>query len=407
MVEQLRTALHDDLLDEAAAKQARRCLERLGKPLRVTVFGSSASYASDLANILIGKRVLGTESESSLVRLLHNQSERARIIHNDNSQSSLRGPDVSNAFANSPRMVELGMDLPSLSKMTVVRAASDTINGLNGAIKWAVPKTDVAIWCTMSFTAYDLALWLDLPEHIRDRGYLVVRPGYTVGHRCRELFRSVLQVDARAASAARSDAGDVNKAAFRGAGGTDLIKTMRREIELAERAASDAAYVLMKRHIEPALKNRPKSICDIQAIEKNAKMSGLVGGQGDKTPDGHHRDNVTPLERPLVRADASTVKGPQPERPVRSRPIAHSVEEELTASIISQMFSKNTDEKAENSSSDQLNPRRVRPISRTRSRPVLRQNEAETKPQLVEAPAHTRHPADKASQTGTRGSERK
>ena len=375
-VESIQSALNDGLLDGNVAELARQCLDKLGNPLRVTILGAAVTEASALANFLIGQPILQANSERSLVRMVHHGSERARVICRDNTQKTFRGMEVSQAFDSDPKMVEIGMDLPALGKMTVVRAASPSMRELRGAIKWIASSTDVVLWCTSLFGESEKALWGALPERLRDRGYLITKPGaITPEMRASESeFQGIIEIDARVASAARSSPKGLNKSAFRAAGGNVMIKALKREIELSERAASDAAYVILKRHVEPALKNRP-------ARPKTEKPVFV-----DDVAPPVHKDNVTALDRPLIlRDEPAEVRR---ERASRPRPVSNPVREELTTSAISTMFAPTKEDEQPTKLPERPNSKRIRPISRTRSRPVSRRPSVEVKPQLVEtAPA--------------------
>ncbi|CAN0604805.1 unnamed protein product, partial [Ectocarpus sp. 12 AP-2014] len=61
-------------------------------------------------------------------------------------------------------------------------------------------------------------------------------------------FVDLLRIDPRAAMAARERPGGVDKTSFKNAGGTALVRAIKKEIENSAQAALDAAQVILIRH---------------------------------------------------------------------------------------------------------------------------------------------------------------
>ncbi len=249
----LRRALSAGVLDDQVADLAKQCLSRLTGTVRLSVLGPLVEDATDLVNFLAGRELLGADSGDTLVRLIHAEEPQAVAYYGNETKKSFAGSDIPRAFEDKPQLVKLGSDATALAKVTILRAARAETAALRKATQWAAAKSDVLLWCSHEFTEEEESIWIDLPKRARDHGFLVLpKHLYDVDEnrqRGERLFSGVLGIDAAAACAARSHPNGVNKSAFSEAGGTAMVKTVKRELEAIRQGALDAGQVILLRDV--------------------------------------------------------------------------------------------------------------------------------------------------------------
>ncbi|NNE89351.1 MAG: hypothetical protein HKN27_14875 [Silicimonas sp.] len=246
----LAQALKSGRLSSNSVEIAGQCLKRLDSPLRLTVLGTNAKFTNQLLNLLVGARVVDPNAGHVTMQVLHNDRPAAVAIYADESRKTFKNDDIVNAFDGDPSRVRVGYDLPSLKKVSFLRVSADDTVGLAKSIRWSVMPSDVVLWTGAEFNEADKRIWAALPQRIRDHSYLI-QPldGVASAETLRESgFVDRLRIDPRAASAARERPGGVDKISFKNAGGTALVRAVKKEIETSAQSALDAAQVILMRH---------------------------------------------------------------------------------------------------------------------------------------------------------------
>ncbi|MEP1629332.1 MAG: hypothetical protein ABJK15_12030 [Lentilitoribacter sp.] len=287
-------------LSSNAEEMAGQCLKRLESPLRLTILGTNSTYTNRLLNLIVGAKCVDPSAGHVTMQVMHNDRPAAVSIYADETRKTFKDQDIILAFDGNPSRVRVGYDLPSLRKISVLRVSADTTAGLAQSIRWSVMPSDVVLWCGSEFGETDKKIWAALPQRIRDHSYLIqpldgIASAETVDD---SGFFDLLRIDPRAAMAARERPGGVDKTSFKNAGGTALVRAVKKEIENSEQAALDAAQVILIRHAKD-LEGLPEPTLD--DIDEPKK--------GDPSFD---QDNDAPV---------ATQKTPTPvTRPVEEQP---------------------------------------------------------------------------------------
>ncbi len=252
--QRLKSLIETDRLSEADRSVAAQCLRRLENPLRLTVFGTDPAHAAELVNLMVGQAVIPPDIPRGRIQVLNGPALVAQAHAADGTKHRVDGPDISAAFDGDPARVRVFADLPVLKKLSVLIAVDpDPARLIRDAAK-TLPPADMTIWSGADLAPGMDEIWQAMPEALRDHSYLVLSPrmNFPSWDAIAPDFVDVLSVDPRRAQDAKSAAGGVDKAAFKAAGGTALVKAIKKELDILVQSASDAAQVLCARHAQEA-----------------------------------------------------------------------------------------------------------------------------------------------------------
>ena len=328
-VTRLAQALKSGRLTSNSEEIAGQCLKRLESPLRLTVLGTNAKFVNQLLNLLVGARVVDPNAGHVTMQVLHNERPAAVAIYADESRKTFKDEDIVLAFDGTPSRVRVGYDLPSLKKVSFLRVSADDTAGLAKSIRWSVMPSDVVLWTGTTFNDLDAKMWAALPQRIRDHSYLV-QPldGVASAETLRDSgFVDLLRIDPRAASAARERPGGVDKTSFKNAGGTALVRAVKKEIEISAQSALDAAQVILMRNAKQ-LEDLPEPTEEeLEATSKPPENSFDTPAEDLPEPPA-----VAPVEeQPALRVVASAERVVVPSRPsIEKQPVAVETPEQET-----------------------------------------------------------------------------
>ncbi|WP_413718782.1 hypothetical protein [Silicimonas sp. MF1-12-2] len=149
-------------------------------------------------------------------------------------------------------------------------------------------STDVAIWTGGACSEAMRDLWDQLPEMVRAHSYLVLPPnGDAPGwDDLAQEFAGALSVDARLALHAKNRRRGVDKESFKAAGGTELVKIIKKEIDQLIKQSEDVVEILCLRYdaqlaetqetvVDPSepLNAKPRSIINEREISEKSLIS--------------------------------------------------------------------------------------------------------------------------------------
>ena len=248
----LKHLIEDVELSRADKALAERCMRRLAQPLRVTVFGTDPRHAISLINLMIGQPVVSPSIQRARIQFLYGETAHARLQFRDGSQTRLEGSEFRRLFDDNPSRVRIYVDLPVLKKLSILVAAESNPTALCEDSEKTLPPADIAIWAGAELTTKMVEVWNNVPDRLRDHSYLVLSPDMDMSSwkSIAQEFVEIMRVDPRRAQEAKQAEGGVDKEAFREAGGTKIVKTIKKEIELLTQSAFDAADVLLLRYAD-------------------------------------------------------------------------------------------------------------------------------------------------------------
>lgn len=255
-------------LSRADRFMLEQCLRRIEQPLRLTVFGTDPRHAISLINLMIGQPVVSPSIPRARIQFLYSEKAHARLQFRDGTQERIDGTQFRRLFEDNPSRVRIYVDLPVLKKISILVAAEKDPEQLCVDVDKTLPATDIALWAGAELTPELAEVWENVPDRLRDHSYLVLSPKmeFQSWKGIAQEFVEILRVDPRRAQEAKDAEGGVDKEEFREAGGAQIVKTIKKEIDLLLQSALDAGDVLLMRYSEEA--GEPEEA----AIETEASM---------------------------------------------------------------------------------------------------------------------------------------
>lgn len=262
----LRHLIESGCLSKADRTIADQCQRRLEQPLRLTVFGTDPRHAIDLINLMVGQPVVAPSIHRARINFFHGEEAHARLQFRDGSRKRLEGSEFRRLFDDNPSWIRIYIDLPVLKKLSLLLATETKTRALCADVEKTLPASDIAIWAGQDLNEHLAQVWEQVPQRLRDHSYLVLSPEMdgSSWEPIAQEFVDVFRVDPRQAQEAKSAEGGVNKEAFKASGGAQIVRTIKKEIELLTQSALDASEVLFMRHADvlDAMKHKPAPVDD-------------------------------------------------------------------------------------------------------------------------------------------------
>ena len=289
------------------AEAAERLIERLERPARVALLGLPGSGKSAILNLLVGTIVVPEHLRLPTVVVQHGSEARMICTLADGRTEVIPGTDLSEVLRLAPALVTVEMDLPALKVITLLEVSAGPMEAeQRRATAWAQKRADIVIWCTTSYLPKEQLVWEDMPDVVKDNGFLFLTKIDLLGgreaaqgmlerveQRAGEEFRQVLAISAKQARAAMHAPGGLDREMFRDSGASAVITGIKTRVQMARRADMDMAELLLARHVE--------------ASEMVARRFAETGDQ--KAPEW-----VPPPEEPAVVPEPEpVVAAPPPE----------------------------------------------------------------------------------------------
>lgn len=330
-------------LPEADKVLGSQCLRRIEQPLRLTIYGTDTTYAISLLNLMIGQPVIPPTLRRARVQFLHGEIPYARLQFRDGSQKRIDGSDFRRLFDDNPHRIRVYVDLPVLKRLSMLVAVDRNPKALCADASKTLGGADLAIVTGDEVTDQMQRMWRQVPQPLKDHSYIVL-PHDAELEPWRVIepdFVKVLRVAPRRAQEAKSAPGGVDKEAFRKAGGAEIVKTMKTEIEMLTRSAMDAGELLLMRYAaELAALPEPEAPSETDATDveppamSSEEAAALLAEAGPVEPHGFEQLDPALLGKVASRSrllsnrtesagdDTPTPEPPVKNMPVRTRPIS-------------------------------------------------------------------------------------
>lgn len=166
----------DGLLPPSVAARAGRMRAGLERPVRVTVFGLPGTGKSAVMNALAGTRAIPDLSGLPTTDIAGGPDAVTELTLGDGRRIRHDGPPTVDDLALAPAFLRLTVPgAPGLEGLSLLEVVTDgSVADLAGAIRWAMPRTDIALWCTERLTDADRAAWAAAPDEIKDHAVMVL-----------------------------------------------------------------------------------------------------------------------------------------------------------------------------------------------------------------------------------------
>lgn len=174
-VRELEAALAMPDVPDRVARSFEALADRLRKPVRVTILGVEARRRRGLLCAILGKPPLPLDADWPTIEIAYAERPHTSAILSDGSALSAEGMPGADLLSRAPAFVGIKAQSEVLQRMTFLYLAAGPDRAEQAAaLKWAVPRTDVAVWCTRRFTATEAAIWAAAPDRIKHHAHLAV-----------------------------------------------------------------------------------------------------------------------------------------------------------------------------------------------------------------------------------------
>lgn len=245
------------------AEAAERLIDRLERPARIALLGLPGAGKSAVLNLLAGTVVVPETLRLPTIIVQYGAEAKMLCTLADGRVETVPGSDLSKVMAFSPAMVTLELDLGALKVISLLEVSAGPMEvDQRRAAAWASKRADMVIWCTTSYLPKEQVVWESLPDAVKDNGFLFLTKVDLLGsreaaegmlerveQRAGEEFRQVLSVSAKQARTAMK-AGGLDRDMFRESGAATVISTIKSRVQMARRADTDMAELLLARHVE-------------------------------------------------------------------------------------------------------------------------------------------------------------
>jgi hypothetical protein len=246
------------------AEAAERLIERLERPARIALLGLPGAGKSAVLNLLSGSVVVPENLRLPTIVVQHGSTERMICTLSDGQTQEVPGRDLTQVLTLNPALVTLELDLPALKVISLLEVSAGPMEAeQRRAAVWASKRADILIWCTTSYLPKEQQVWEGMPDTIKDNGFLFLTKVDLLGSReaargmlervelrAGEEFRQVLSLSAKQARQALQAPGGLDHELFRDSGAAAMISTIKTRVQMARRADTDMAELLLARHVE-------------------------------------------------------------------------------------------------------------------------------------------------------------
>ncbi len=258
----IKYAIENGLFPDSVAKSATQIVERLEQPLRVVLLGLPQSGKSMVLNLLAGQVLIPDGLRLPTTQVEAGTEPKMTCVLPDGSQKIISGTDLGSVEHLKPVFVTATVNLPALSQVSLLEiVAGDSASDQRKAIAWGCKRADIAIWCSSEFGTDEQYLWADVPDHLKDHGFLVLtkadlsdtmaKPDPRVAQLSKSWsddFLGILSLSAKAALKAYKPTGELDRSAFKASGASGLITAIKSQVENGHRAAMDHGELILAKY---------------------------------------------------------------------------------------------------------------------------------------------------------------
>lgn len=248
------------------AEAAERLIERLQRPARVALLGLPGSGKSAILNLLAGTIVVPETLRLPTIVVQYGAEPRMLCTLSDGHTEVVPGTDLEKCLTLSPALITLELDLPALKVISLLEVTAGPLEiDQRRAALWAGKRADILLWCTTSYLPKEQLVWEGMPDAFKDNGFLLLTKvdllggkeaaagmHHRVSQRASSEFRQVLSISAKEARAATAEDGTIDRDRFRESGASAVISTIKSRVQMAIRADTDTAELILARHGEEA-----------------------------------------------------------------------------------------------------------------------------------------------------------
>lgn len=265
IVAALEQAIVERKLPSKYSLAGEKLLSQLQTALQITFVGGKSSGKSSLINMMVGHDALPPVSFGHVVELEYGEKESVVIEYEDGTVFEADGDICEPNRPDEIFRVRFMRPNESLRYQTYteVRLAepSETKDAL---IDFIAQSSTITVWCSETFDENEQRLWRDMPDHIKDHGFLAltmadrqIMKGTLEGHLDRldrivsDDFFDIFPVAVLQALNAREDDSATGRELWELSGGSHLFRAIQKKLSLGREEDTDRARLLLEQASRP------------------------------------------------------------------------------------------------------------------------------------------------------------
>ncbi|MEL6644642.1 MAG: hypothetical protein AAFQ79_11960 [Pseudomonadota bacterium] len=158
-------------------ERAEKLLDRLKAPVRIALLGVAGAERTRILNALADLPEGEAAPSAIPMELRYGDHEDAEI-------TLANGTALTEVGCFQPAMhpgavfVSQRRPLASLKSLSLIDVAAEpTVADQRAAMNWVLPRTDIALWVSPTFSDTEMQIWANAPDDIKDHAYLVLTGG--------------------------------------------------------------------------------------------------------------------------------------------------------------------------------------------------------------------------------------
>ena len=264
-------------LSAKARATCERLIAKLNAPVRIGILGLPGTGKRPLLNALCWAQIVQSGLDLPTLDLTFGRGSSTEAMLADGSYLAHTGLPSADILRQEP--VFLRVTAPALrlrGRRYLLVMTEDNAADLEAGLTWAAARTDMALWCTRSWTQLEQAAWQSAPDKLRNHALLV--------------FTKVPAAEGFDAQSWCFDR------AF--------------DIAFRSRAEADFAAERLAAHLSTVIDEA--TIQDIHAADLFLQRHGLVDAIPPATAQTPGPAAQVPLSEPVSETDSGPGSGPQP-----------------------------------------------------------------------------------------------
>lgn len=288
-IARLKALLETGGLAQKSRLDGLAMLRRLSGPVRVFVLGRDGAGKSSVINMLLGVPMI--PSGIALPPITVSFGPEPRITLTDAGGDLVDYPDMnlSSLEGSDAQMIHVEAPVPILEHITLIEPVTSPADWPE-FLAQLERRCDICLWCSRGFGDQARALWAQVPEAVKDHGFLVLTKADATAEAgqldalmqvlapvAAEEFHSIYPVAALQALAACQGGRITDPAAWAASGGAALAKAISDHAAAGRREDLDAADLFILRNETATPSPAPAVI----AVPQPAAKPELAAGTAD------------------------------------------------------------------------------------------------------------------------------
>lgn len=164
--------------NDLPAREAARCaqlVETLQRPARVCLVGQNRSVIGALLEAIVeGHAALALETLPAALEVRYGEAVRTQATLEDGTVLDHDGAPGRGGMGQTPLFLQLDVPSTALQDMSVlVLVLEQDPSTHQQALSWAARRTEIAVWCTETFSHADAQIWSHVPQRLSHHAYLI------------------------------------------------------------------------------------------------------------------------------------------------------------------------------------------------------------------------------------------